>query len=212
MWINRARPIWECLNGGKPCPLPFSERAFHPPAQRTIFRAVTMSWSHDLMCMWTARPAVMVAAKPIIYWAQGAMAAQIAAADFRRHSQCAVNQRTSQLTSLTGCLMANFPPSSPLERDTRLGVYHMSPTYQRFTTEDDRRGEMRVVSEWREGMDDRKRKTSGCTVCKRIIPVYSNLGLIFAVLAVVFIGYDNTALIVIALEDLKMTALQLMEL
>lgn len=41
-------------------------------------------------------------------------------------------------------------PTPLLVKDARLGVYHMSPIYQRFTTEDDTEGEMIVALEWRE--------------------------------------------------------------
>lgn len=95
----------------KPCPLPFLRVHFTRLPTETFWKrwewAEVMIWCKY---MWTARPAVMVAAKPIIYWAQRAMAAQTAA-DSRRHSQYAVNQcATSQLTSLTGCFMADSPP------------------------------------------------------------------------------------------------------
>lgn len=76
----------------------------------------------------------------------GVLAAQIAAADFRRHSQCAVNRSTS--SQLPASLDAEWS-NAPLEGDASLGVYHILLSYQRFTTEDYRRVEMRAVLEGR---------------------------------------------------------------
>lgn len=109
----------------EPCPLLFLRVYFSRLPLETSWER--REWAEVMVqCeyMWTSRPAVMVAAKPIIYWAQGAMAALTAAADFRRHSQCAVIQSTtSQLTSLTGCFMSNSPPG---KGRTLRGISHVA--------------------------------------------------------------------------------------
>ena len=88
--------------------------------------------------MWTARPAAMVTAKPIIYRMQGALAALSAVTDFRRRSLCEVNQSTAtQPHWMLHC------PSASLERDARLGVHVQ--TCHRFTTENVRGVEMSIV-------------------------------------------------------------------
>lgn len=66
-----------------------------------ILRAARMSWGNDLMCM------VMVAAKPIIYWAQGSHGCSDCG---RRLSQTfSVCSQAGRLLILTGCFMAARP-------------------------------------------------------------------------------------------------------
>lgn len=146
--------------------------------------------------MWTARPAVMVAAKPIIYRLQGDKAAQIAATDFLKHSYCAVNQSTSQLTSLTGCFMTN---SIPGDGCTLRGISHVI----RIPTVHHR--------EWQKGWDEgikrkdgRQREKYECMYCL-LKNNCSNciVGLIFIVLPVVFIHYDNTIVIKVIAKTWK---------
>ena len=134
------------------CP---SESRVHPPAQRNSLRALRISSSHDVKWVYEDGQACCDG---------GSQACHLLSAGSHGRPDCGSQlfSDTVQSTSLPPVSKPALLDASwqtiPLERDACLGVYHMSPTYQRFTAEDDRGGESRVaLAKKKERIDGRER-------------------------------------------------------
>lgn len=159
----RMLKLWKqnlCFHNFHNFALLFFEMTFHSSDQRNILRAVRMSLSDAVVVTVSGRLGLQ-------WWWQLSLSfseershgcPDCGYAASQNFSVCSQPAYQSANQSVTGCLMANCPHG----KGCTFRVYHMSPTNRRFTTEDDRRGEMRVRLEWGKKRDGKERKIKGC--------------------------------------------------